>query len=56
MHALNGMRTRNPSNQAAVDLRLGPHGHRYQISQTVAPHSIYSRTRYDAIGYESPRI
>jgi len=35
MHALNGMRTRNPSNQAAVDLRLGPHGHRYRISQSM---------------------
>jgi hypothetical protein len=28
MYALSGIRTRNPSNQAAADLRLGPHGHR----------------------------
>jgi len=27
-HALRGIRIRDPSNRAAVDLRLRPHGHR----------------------------
>jgi len=28
MHALSGIRTRDPSNQAPADLLLGSHGHR----------------------------
>lgn len=28
MYAVSGIQTRDPSNQAAVDLCLGPHGHR----------------------------
>ena len=28
IHALSGIRTRNPSKRAAVDLRLRPHSHR----------------------------
>jgi hypothetical protein len=31
IHALSGIRIRDPSNQAAADLRLRPRGHRVQV-------------------------
>jgi hypothetical protein len=39
MHALSRIRTRHPSNQAAEDLRLRPHGHRYQFRDHVRPYN-----------------
>ena len=49
IHALSGFRTRDPSNQAAADLRLRPHGHwdrRYTHSHTCARVCIYLLTTY----------
>jgi hypothetical protein len=35
IHALSGIRTRDPSNQAAADLRLRPRGYRDRQSRTI---------------------
>jgi hypothetical protein len=40
IHTLSGIRTRDPSNQAAADLRLRPRGHRNR--QTVGLDCLYS--------------
>ena len=42
VHALSGARTRNPSTQAAADLRLRLHGHLNRLSRNILP--VYSRT------------
>jgi hypothetical protein len=35
IHALSGIRTRDPSNQAAADLRLRPRGYRGRLFGTI---------------------
>ena len=36
IHALSGIRTRDPSNQAVEDIRLRPHGHRHSYCYVYA--------------------